>query len=62
MADVALATSFNECLILLELARHQVHVSQAQIVDYRELYLALENLTVLEKDDKGTMIKLLFPQ
>ena len=62
LTDVARATSFNECLVLLELARHNVHVSQAQIVDYRDSYLALENLTMLEEDNQGTTVKLLFPQ
>ena len=50
-------SAFNDCLVLLECARHNAALNPTQLAEYRQSYLHIERLMMLE----GDKVKLLFP-
>lgn len=59
--DPVYSSTFNDCLMFLEYYRHNIRLSSTQIGRYEQSYLHLEYLTVLEDEDDGARIKLIFP-
>ena len=53
--------AFNGCLVFLECARHNVYLSNTQLELYQKSYLHKEYLTMLQHEDNGTRVILIFP-
>ena len=65
LSDTAYRSVFNDCLVLLECARHHTSLSSALIDKYKDSYLNLEYLAMLEENEVNgkshTTLKLIFP-
>ena len=65
LSDRAYSSEFNDCLTLLEYARHHTSLSNALKDKYKSSYLHLEHLAVLEEnEDNGeshTTLNLIYP-